>query len=365
MGFSVLYIAFGIVALWLLGEVLLQFKARLRWRLLAFAGFMGVVVGVYQRSVVVISLGAICFGTGQTLVTLSYKRGFSTGWALGGRPGSSRRRRAGGPRAEQPALEVTPVEEDGFPAVSPDIDSDADVLAARARAGSQELLDADDDVFQPVPMRDDSGEYPVYDGQSTYTPDPYTSGGYEGYGAHGYAGWGGEQQQPAAASYSYEPGYDQSGWGTGQQPAYGYEQGTGQGLGQGHEQQQNQSYGGQPQPTSYGYGYETQGGGDGWQGQQQYEQPQGQPYGQSQQVQQPARDDDPYGYSYPYQPEHQDQPYQPYIPHQQNQSPYEQQPYGQQPYAQGSYEPQHAEEQQEEPYGQQPQYADPYDPYRY
>jgi hypothetical protein len=37
MGWTVLYIAFGIVALWLLGEVLLQYKARLRWRLLASA----------------------------------------------------------------------------------------------------------------------------------------------------------------------------------------------------------------------------------------------------------------------------------------------------------------------------------------
>ena len=39
MGWTVLYIAFGVVALWMLGEVLLQYKARLRWRLLAFAGF--------------------------------------------------------------------------------------------------------------------------------------------------------------------------------------------------------------------------------------------------------------------------------------------------------------------------------------
>ena len=55
MGWTVLYIAFGIVALWLLGEVLLQYKARLRWRLLAFAGFLGVVVGVLMPSVVVIA----------------------------------------------------------------------------------------------------------------------------------------------------------------------------------------------------------------------------------------------------------------------------------------------------------------------
>src|ERR1700759_762352 len=105
MGYSVLYIAFGIVALWLLGEVLLQYKARLRWRLLAFAGFLGVVGGVYLREVIVIVLGAIAFGAGQSFVTLSYKRGFSTGWALGGRPGSSRRRRGGAPRTE-PLLEV-------------------------------------------------------------------------------------------------------------------------------------------------------------------------------------------------------------------------------------------------------------------
>lgn len=45
MGMTVLYIAFGFVALWLLAEVLMQYKARLRWRLLAFAGFVGVVAG--------------------------------------------------------------------------------------------------------------------------------------------------------------------------------------------------------------------------------------------------------------------------------------------------------------------------------
>ncbi|WP_228471446.1 hypothetical protein, partial [Streptomyces alkaliphilus] len=93
MGWTVLYIAFGLVALWLLGEVLLQYKARLRWRLLAFFGFLGVVFGVLLPSVPVITLGALAFATGQTLVTLSYRKGFSTGWALGGNPGTSPRRR--------------------------------------------------------------------------------------------------------------------------------------------------------------------------------------------------------------------------------------------------------------------------------
>ncbi|MEV6011658.1 hypothetical protein AB0M29_33180 [Streptomyces sp. NPDC051976] len=320
MGYSVLYIAFGIVALWLLGEVLLQYKARLRWRLLAFAGFLGVVGGVYLREVIVIVLGAIAFGAGQSFVTLSYKRGFSTGWALGGRPGSSRRRRGGAPRTE-PLLEVSPVEADP-----------AGAQRQEYAAAAQDMLDADEpDVFgtrhspdspplyQPQPLHDDSGEYPLYTGQSSYTPDPYTSGGYEGYGAHGYAGWGGEAQ-PAAASASYETdgGYDQSGgWGGAQgygfdAPTPGYQEPAGG---------QHSAYGWPPPP------------------------PETPPYGQP-----PA---DPYGYGYPQEPQAQ-----PYIPQQQYQSPYEQQPQ-QQGAQQGQQQPQYAE------HGEYAEYADPYDPYRY
>ncbi|MFE9247575.1 hypothetical protein [Streptomyces sp. NPDC007088] len=104
MGWAVLYLAFAVVALWLLGEVLLQYKARLRWRLLAFGGFLLVVLGVLLPSVVVIALGAIAFATGQTLVTLSFRRGFAAGWSLGGKPGASKRRRGG---AGRPTLEVS------------------------------------------------------------------------------------------------------------------------------------------------------------------------------------------------------------------------------------------------------------------
>ncbi len=127
-----------IVALWLLGEVLLQYKARLRWRVLAFAGFLGVVGGVALREVVVIVLGALAFGTGQTFVTLSYKRGFSTGWALGGRPGSSRRRRGAAPRVTEPVLEVTPVEEEPVAAAAPGYGR-PDGGQARARPGRADL----------------------------------------------------------------------------------------------------------------------------------------------------------------------------------------------------------------------------------
>ncbi|MCB5181379.1 hypothetical protein LG632_18575, partial [Streptomyces sp. SMC 277] len=79
MGMTVLYVAFGFVALWLLAEVLLQYKARLRWRLLAFAGFLGVVAGVVLPSVPVIAVGAGAFAVGQTLVTLSFRKGFVAG----------------------------------------------------------------------------------------------------------------------------------------------------------------------------------------------------------------------------------------------------------------------------------------------
>ncbi|WP_329036537.1 hypothetical protein OHT61_08660 [Streptomyces sp. NBC_00178] len=180
MGWTVLYIAFGIVALWLLGEVLLQYKARLRWRLLAFCGFLGVVLGVLIPSVLVIALGAIAFATGQTYVTLSFRRGFSTGWALGGSPGESRRRRGAGASApQQPVLEVSDLEYEGA-APSPSMPPEHDQPAA---------------VYEPQPMPDDTGQYGVY-------TDPAPAGGeqqpqYAGYDA--YDGYG--QQQAPQGSY--------------------------------------------------------------------------------------------------------------------------------------------------------------------
>ncbi|MFE9728226.1 hypothetical protein ACFYQ5_32810 [Streptomyces sp. NPDC005794] len=208
MGWTVLYIAFGIVALWLLGEVLLQYKARLRWRLLAFAGFLGVVLGVLIPSVLVIIIGAIAFATGQTYVTLSFRRGFSTGWAIGGSPGESRRRRRAG--GTKPTLEVS--------------DLEYEASAQQAEAAPQA-------VYAPEPLPDDTGQYGVY-------TDPAPAGGGDRQDQHG------EQQQYAA----YDPytGY-------GQQPAqdpYG-----GQGGYQGQDTYQDQgTYAGQ-----YGHGSDPAG----------------------------------------------------------------------------------------------------------
>jgi|GEM_PF-5442565 len=315
MGYSVLYIAFGIVALWLLSEVLLQHKARLRWRVLAFAGFLGVVAGVYLRSVPLILVGAVAFGTGQTQVTLSYRRGISTGWAMSGRFGVDARTRAESRPPAKPALAVSQVEpepegHEGHPGYEA-------APAAPGKAADEVASGAEREVYRPVSMEDDSGEYPLYDGQSSYTPDPYTSGGYEGYGAQGYgwSGYGQGAEQPAAQQGQ------QGGWDQG----YGYQQ---QGAAAGYDTGSAPGY-----DAGYGYGYgagsaagAAEGGQDGgWQ--QQYGQPAADPYTA------------PYGYP---QPGYGQQPQQPYIPQQPQQPPYEQ-----------------------APAGEQPEYADPYDPYRH
>ncbi|MET4643588.1 hypothetical protein ABID95_003327 [Streptomyces atratus] len=235
MGWTVLYIAFGIVALWLLGEVLLQYKARLRWRLLAFTGFAGVVVGVLMPSVPVIAVGAIAFAIGQTYVTLSFRRGFSTGWAIGGSPGESRRRRSSSDRdtRREPTLEVSDLEVKYDRAGEDEAENAAPAPAAA--------------VYEPEPLPDDTGQYGIYtdpvpqhesqqaQGQPQYGAyDPYTdhstySGvpGQESYGGQGeyadhnaYAGQDGYAgQQTYAGQDGYTGQYD---YGTGQQQYAAY-----------------------------------------------------------------------------------------------------------------------------------------------
>ncbi|MER5630807.1 hypothetical protein CP967_25535 [Streptomyces nitrosporeus] len=258
MGWTVLYIAFGVVALWLLGEVLLQYKARLRWRLLAFSGFLGVVIGVLVPSVPVIALGTIAFATGQTYVTLSFRRGFSTGWAIGGNPGASRRRRgAGEPAVRQPTLEVTGVEyQEHTPA-----------------AAAEDPFPA---VHEPQPMPDDTGQYGVY-----------TDAAREPYGTHadgrGQDGYDGRNSYPGQESYQGQeshqderPYQDQGGYAAA--GAYGQDYGP--------PRQEDPAHAGSPAPAGaggypaydgygnggdhgYGYGYD----GSGYGGQQQHADP--------------------------------------------------------------------------------------------
>ncbi|MFF3313298.1 hypothetical protein [Streptomyces sp. NPDC002952] len=255
MGWTVLYIAFGMVALWLLGEVLLQYKARLRWRLLAFGGFLCVVLGVLIPSVVVIGLGAAAFAVGQTYVTLSFRRGFSTGWAIGGRPGASKRRR-GEPDRQDPTLEVSDLESPGRPSYAPDDDYDPDDVFTPAQPAPAAPAAEATAVYEPQPLPDDTGSYGVYDenayaAQQSYgnadqsqNQQAYAYDGYSGYDQQQY-GYDTGQQQYAAYSDPYigtqtygSASYD---------IAYGGQQQYGQ---QGYDQ--SQYGGGQPGETPAG-----------------------------------------------------------------------------------------------------------------
>ncbi|MFJ9633019.1 hypothetical protein ACIQPR_30915 [Streptomyces sp. NPDC091280] len=266
MGWTVLYIAFGIVALWLLGEVLLQYKARLRWRLLAFVGFLGVVLGVLMPSVVVIGLGAVAFAVGQTYVTLSFRRGFEAGWAVSGRPGVGGFKRRGGEPDEQD-MEASGLDSTGSQPAFPEYGRD------KSDFGQDDDYDRDDvftpsrpldptaaettSVYEPQPLPDDTGSYGVYSAAAyANATDPNFAGTDQAYAA-------------AAAGQNQDQAY-----GSADQQQYGYDTYAG------YDQQQ---YGydttGQQQYAAYSdpyIGTQTYGGGasydTGYDGQQQYPQ---------------------------------------------------------------------------------------------
>ncbi|UUU34542.1 hypothetical protein JIX56_34455 [Streptomyces sp. CA-210063] len=259
MGWTVLYIAFGIVALWLLGEVLLQYKARLRWRLLAFVGFLGVVLGVLIPSVIVIALGAIGFAVGQTYVTLSFRRGFEAGWAVRPRPGegegedggriakAGKKRRRGEPDRQDPTLEVTDLEAPAagtYRQADDAFDHDDDVFV---RPGAGPSAAETTTVYSPEPLPDDTSSYGIYGDNNAYAAvpeQPYANAdqstqstqdeafAYYGYDQQSY-GYDQAQQQYAAysdpyigtqtydAAASYDPSYGQQGYG---QQGYGQDQ---------------------------------------------------------------------------------------------------------------------------------------------
>lgn len=277
MGWTVLYIAFGIVALWLLGEVLLQYKARLRWRLLAFVGFLGVVLGVLIPSVVVIGLGAAAFAVGQTYVTLSFRSGFSAGWAVAGGSGFlaglGKNKRRGEAEHKDPSLEVSDLEaaEGAFgPGGAADAgfgNSPADGIGNDVYGNAAGTYRQDDDfdrdydrddvftparsvqpasaestaVYEPQPLPDDTGSYGIYS-DAAYAAaagqDP------------SYANAGQDQSYATAAqstdqTYGYD-GYDQQ--------QYGYDASGQQQYAAYSDPYIGQGYGN----TSYDAGYDQQ-----------------------------------------------------------------------------------------------------------
>ncbi|WP_414169498.1 hypothetical protein ACMATS_28255 [Streptoverticillium reticulum] len=196
MGWTVLYIAFGVVALWLLGEVLLQYKARLRWRLLAFAGFLGVVAGVVIPSVAVIVVGALAFAVGQTYVTLSFRRGFDKGWAVRRRSAPAKgkkggRRRGKGERSASSAPSPAPSPEPAPAAPAP--------AAAFAAQETQAF---------PAAAMDDAGTAVLMPDVPLHAaPDADATAVYPAYGDPGQPQHQQQQQQPYA--YGHEHGQEQ------------------------------------------------------------------------------------------------------------------------------------------------------------
>jgi hypothetical protein len=297
MGWTVLYIAFGAVALWLLGEVLLQYKARLRWRLLAFFGFLTVVIGVVVlSSVLVIGVGAVAFATGQTLVTLSYRKGFVAGWALDGLPGLpdlpglSRRRddeereedveRAGADSYEDhPEYDEQPHEADSssaFPGVQEHpygLHDDASTAAYAPQplpeeTGEYGVYRREDDVFAPVDAYQDPQAYPQHQpgyGQQQQEAYAAYSDPYVGYQTAGQqpaaAGYDGGYPDGAHGGYAQDPaygGYDP--YAAAGYPAQGYEQQPGYsdpqtGWSQAYDQQTGYPQAGYDDGSGYGGGY--------------------------------------------------------------------------------------------------------------
>ena len=177
MGWTVLYIAFGIVALWLLGEVLLQYKARLRWRLLAFAGFLGVVA---RRAASRRCRDRRWARSPSPSARPTSRSPSAAASRPAGRsaasPGASRRRRSGaatGPRTRR--LEVTDLQAaDGGTCRRDDFDPGDDRTAARTSVFGQHAETAAETtaVYEPQPLPDDTGNYGVYSDDRLRRPPP-------------------------------------------------------------------------------------------------------------------------------------------------------------------------------------------------
>ncbi|MBC2878756.1 MULTISPECIES: hypothetical protein [Streptomyces] len=284
MGWTVLYIAFGVVGLWLLGEVLFQHKARLRWRLLAFTGFLGVVAGVVIPSVAVIAVGAVAFAIGQVYVTLSFRRGFSAGWALrrkgrdeagpassaSGSRSAARSASRGGRRRGRPERGATaePAASDAPPAPGTPGAGRKRLTAAEAGAATTMMPTVPQQPTDEHGVPGPAG--PAGSGPGDTAAFPAVGDAASVFGGGGYDYGQAQEQYPA-----YSDPYIGAGAGAGVQPSQGYEQPY---DAYGQQGAYPQQYGQQPQGQQYGqYGQydmdtppggvwvpqQRQGGGDG------------------------------------------------------------------------------------------------------
>ncbi|MFJ8040964.1 hypothetical protein ACIRBX_10725 [Kitasatospora sp. NPDC096147] len=221
VGYLVLYAALGVVALWLVAELLLQSRAPLHWRAVALAGFLLVPVGMSLSSVPVIGAGAAGFALGQVMVTLSVKRGYTSGWSLrradGELPGALAKvpllsAATGG---EDPAAEAVAVAKVGE--VGPVEEPSAEEPAAAAPYAFEQV-GFEQAAFEPAPFEQTPFEPAPFDGsaydyrqQAAYQPEPLAEDSV-------YAG---AYYQPQPEQQQYYAAADEYGH---QAPVGGYEQ---------------------------------------------------------------------------------------------------------------------------------------------
>jgi hypothetical protein len=234
IGLVVLYAAFAVVVLWLLGELLLQHRAPVHWRGLALLGFLGLVAGVHLGQLAVIGVGVPAFAAGQLLVTRSVKRGDGEYWSLraadGSLPGALRRLPLLGsafpvPETPEPG-EVVPVQQVG------EVGPIEPIGTADTGPGAEYAPQA----YGGYEVQADYGQQVYYDyGQSQPQSQPAETYGYE-------------QPQPQY-DYQYQQQYyyPQEQYGQQEQYQQEYQQYPPQ-----YQEPQPQGYPEQQQPWNYG-----------------------------------------------------------------------------------------------------------------
>ncbi|MEY9843516.1 hypothetical protein ABH940_000577 [Streptacidiphilus sp. BW17] len=256
VGLTALYAAFAVVALWLVGELLLQRRAPLPWRAVALLGFLALVGGVAGGSLPLIGVGVLGFGAGQFLASRAVKAGGGAYWVLvqpervpvvgrlfgGGGAGGD----AGAEPSERVVVgEVGPIEDvEPLPTGEPGGMGAEPVIATAEDSvyfGPGDELSQDQQGYyayspeQSVPYAEYTPEYapehaPVYAQYDAYATaaDPTQQQTYAGADHASYAQYGSYEQQQTYPDYSQQqaaqPQYEQSQY----DPYGGYAQGSGE-----------------------------------------------------------------------------------------------------------------------------------------
>ncbi|WP_051943262.1 hypothetical protein [Streptacidiphilus rugosus] len=222
---TLLYAAFAVVALWLLGELLLQRRAPLPWRALALAGFLGLVGGVAMGSLPLIGGGVLGFGAGQYLASRALKAPGGPYWSLVPPERVPVVGRLFGAAAAGPVAVAAPE-----PVVVGEVSAVESVAAVEATAvfQAEEYQVEGDSVYYGYGEQEQQAAYYGYaTEQGAYVQQPQEYAYAEYYGQYqdpqqGYQQAQPDYQQQYAAAYQPQP--DQQQYAEYQQPYPEYQQ---------------------------------------------------------------------------------------------------------------------------------------------